>query len=1230
MVNTLPANFRHTKFVGLCLILVVVLNLGLSFFGGLPAARAETKSFLAVQGANLVINNKPVTLKGTNYYNLGNSYAAMWLYWDSNLTREGLKQAAALGDNSVRILVPFASMYGWTNVDTGDVVPEYLDRLRQFIQLAGEYRLGVIVTLFDFEDVSGPGSKEEALHRQYARDIVNAFRDDDRVIAWDLHNEPDNYGVWASQNNAEPTLTWLYRMHEFVKGIDPNHLITVGMGRRGSIFQRSSQGFSALDLSDFVSHHSYNADALGEELYELQEKTARQKPIILEEMGWPTGPIFSKDFNDSAQLEKYKKTLAVAKSHEVAGILQWMLYDTEPTGGPPWDDHASYYGLVRRNGGLKPAAQVWQNNFVAEKLPAATTVTYLGLTKVGTRDNPPTYFPQSDHYTGTPMTEMWKRGGGMEVFGLPITDSFLQEDLATGRHDFVNDANKTPIHQYFEKGRFEFHRERRALPEYSQLQGTDRYLFLIDFGNVGLELTGARGYRFEPATRLGGDTATYKWFTQTNHSLQEPFLSYWQQHLGNFVFGSPISEPFDETNPETGQRRLVQYFEKGRLEYRPEFASSRAAVVVGNVGAELLKAKGWLSKAYMDYQPQASTTATFLSELPAVVTPGPDGFANPAFNKLWSRTDAPVAGGQTSRTWLWGEKPEQAAKEAYQQAPGGARLVQYFDKSRMELTEPSGDVNSKWYVTNGLLAKELITGQVQLGDNRFESRAPAEIPLAGDGPAINPDAPTYASLENLASTAANQSDLTGQPVTKFLLKDGSQGTLPSDLPGKALYGQFNAQTGHNIAGVFWNFLTQTRGPVLENGNIVQGDVVDWLFSVGLPLTEPYWTRAKVAGLEREVLIQAFERRVLTYTPANPAAFQVEMGNVGLHYFTWRYGSGASNPSTSGNLPLDAATRTDLNQSGGLAYRQIDRGAFYLYSSQAGEVGSAGLLPGSVNGASSPYAGPGLVYSAPEQAGRQAIYVSDLKGNSRLAAYGIGAALSPDRTTLAYVQYTAIEKANLFLLDLGTGQSRPVAEDVLPTLTWSSDGQKLAFFYKDVNQVRLALIENKGTPRVVLTSERDTLAADPVFSKDGGWLIYTLLRLTPDEREPKIGSSEIRAVNLSSGSEKTVVQSAAQPVFSPDGTSLAFLGWNDAHLYVSQWNGGNPNGQKTLATALGCEIECRNTGQPAWSPDSRWLVFTGLGHNLAAVRYSGGPSFDLTGLPNGGNAVGQFDPLWIKN
>ena len=71
-------------------------------------------------------------------------------------------------------------------------------------------------------------------------------------------------------------------------------------------------------------------------------------------------------------------------------------------------------------------------------------------------------------------------------------------------------------------------------------------------------------------------------------------------------------------------------------------------------------------------------------------------------------------------------------------------------------------------------------------------------------------------------------------------------------------------------------------------------VVDKLFenpfyATGYPITEAYWTWVKVGGVEQNVLIQCFQRRCLTYTPSNPDGWQVEAGNVGRHYYQWRYG-----------------------------------------------------------------------------------------------------------------------------------------------------------------------------------------------------------------------------------------------------------------------------------------------------------------------------------------------------
>ncbi len=67
--------------------------------------------------------------------------------------------------------------------------------------------------------------------------------------------------------------------------------------------------------------------------------------------------------------------------------------------------------------------------------------------------------------------------------------------------------------------------------------------------------------------------------------------------------------------------------------------------------------------------------------------------------------------------------------------------------------------------------------------------------------------------------------------------------------------------------------------------------------LGYPISDPVWVNVKLQGVDQWVLVQPFERRVLTYTPSNPTAWQVEMGNIGLHYFRWRY---ANTPQVSLN------------------------------------------------------------------------------------------------------------------------------------------------------------------------------------------------------------------------------------------------------------------------------------------------------------------------------------------
>lgn len=267
-----------------------------------------------------------------------------------------------------------------------------------------------------------------------------------------------------------------------------------------------------------------------------------------------------------------------------------------------------------------------------------------------------------------------------------------------------------------------------------------------------------------------------------------------------------------------------------------------------------------------------------------------DYFRDPEFGdtsaiyRTWQRTDQPVLDLQASRTWMWGPVANTGIfLESYEQGPNGVRIVIYYDKSRMEITIPSGDPNSPWYVTNGLLVVELVTGRLQLGDSTFEQFEPALLNVAGD--ADDADGPTYATFGGLLGALPVP---TGSAITATVDRAGVVGANP-DLAGQGVTAaHFVPETNHTVASVFWDFMN-SQGLVYENGVTNTAALFqNPFFATGLPITEPYWAKVKVGGTVQDVLIQVFERRVMTYTPTNSGGFQVESGNVGQHYRTWRY------------------------------------------------------------------------------------------------------------------------------------------------------------------------------------------------------------------------------------------------------------------------------------------------------------------------------------------------------
>jgi DNA-binding beta-propeller fold protein YncE len=234
-------------------------------------------------------------------------------------------------------------------------------------------------------------------------------------------------------------------------------------------------------------------------------------------------------------------------------------------------------------------------------------------------------------------------------------------------------------------------------------------------------------------------------------------------------------------------------------------------------------------------------------------------------------------------------------QEPYTDSPGGQRVVQYFDKARMEITQPAADPNSIWYVTNGLLVVELISGNMQLGATTFAQRSPAQVNVAGD--ADDPSGPTYATFGTLLGTPPAAM---GTTLSQRLYRSGQVADDPSLAGHAQTVALVDDVTNHAIAAPFWSFMTSS-GTTWDGAAYVTAPLFEnAYFATGRPITEAYWANVKVAGVYQDVLLQCFERRCLTYNPANAPEWRVEAGNVGRHYHTWRYAQpgGSATPTTT--------------------------------------------------------------------------------------------------------------------------------------------------------------------------------------------------------------------------------------------------------------------------------------------------------------------------------------------
>ncbi len=159
--------------------------------------------------------------------------------------------------------------------------------------------------------------------RRYIQDVLTRFKDDPRVLMWDLYNEPTN-GI----GNA--TLPLLTKVVEEARQVNPSQPLTMGVWNDN----RKLNDFS-INRSDIITFHRYsNATQLEEIIRSLQK---HDRPLVCTE--W-----LKRDWGSVAD------QLPVFVRHRV-GCLHWGLVNGKTQTQYPWGSKAG-----------APEPKVWQHD----------------------------------------------------------------------------------------------------------------------------------------------------------------------------------------------------------------------------------------------------------------------------------------------------------------------------------------------------------------------------------------------------------------------------------------------------------------------------------------------------------------------------------------------------------------------------------------------------------------------------------------------------------------------------------------------------------------------------------------------------------------------------------------------------------------------------------------------------------------------------------------------------
>jgi hypothetical protein len=332
-------------------VAVILILLGVS-----STALAATAPAWPAKQANEWYASQPF-LVGSNFItSTAINELEMWQAdtFDLPTIERELGWAQGLGMNTMRV---FLHNLLWQQDSAG-----FLRRMDQFLQVADKHHIRIMFVLLDSvwdpdpklgkqRDprphvhnsgwVQAPGAeilKDEARWNRelkpYVAGVIGHFRNDKRILMWDLMNEPDNenppYKAQELPNKAEVALRLLREEWNWARSAKPSQPLTSGVwqGDWSSDDKLSEMASLQLQNSDVITFHSYDPpDEMKSRVASLRRYG---RPIVCTEyMARPRGSTFA-------------AILPLLKAEEV-GAYNWGFVNGKSQTIYPWDSWEKAY-----------------------------------------------------------------------------------------------------------------------------------------------------------------------------------------------------------------------------------------------------------------------------------------------------------------------------------------------------------------------------------------------------------------------------------------------------------------------------------------------------------------------------------------------------------------------------------------------------------------------------------------------------------------------------------------------------------------------------------------------------------------------------------------------------------------------------------------------------------------------------------------------------------------------